>query len=74
VQVAELYRKRWTIEARFYEVTQALDCEPNTLATRRPRCSRSVCPVASNAVALLRASLRLFMHRGVAELSNYYVR
>ena len=30
--VADLYRRRWTIEGRFYEVTQTLDCEPNTLA------------------------------------------
>src|SRR5262249_54866161 len=29
--IAELYRKRWTIEGRFYEVTQTLNCEPNTL-------------------------------------------
>jgi hypothetical protein len=29
--VAELYHKRWTIEKRFYEATQTLGCEPNTL-------------------------------------------
>src|SRR3954447_2663254 len=31
VQVAELYRKRWSIEGRFYELAQTLNGEPNTL-------------------------------------------
>jgi len=30
-RVAELYRTRWKIENRFYEVTQTLECEPNTM-------------------------------------------
>src|SRR5262249_785955 len=32
VRVAELYRKRWTIENRFYELAMTLNCEPDTLA------------------------------------------
>ena len=75
VLVAELYRKRWTIETRFYEVTQTLDCEPNTLGYPKAALfAFCLALVASNAVALLRASLRA-VHgtEAVAELSNYYV-
>ena len=56
--VAELYRKRWTIEGRFYEVTQTLNCEPNTLGYPKAALFAFLALVASNAVALLRASLR----------------
>jgi len=31
VECAELYRKRWSIETLFYEVTQTLQCEIKTL-------------------------------------------
>lgn len=73
--VAGLYRQRWTIETRFYEVTQTLDCEPNTLGYPKAALfAFCLALVASNAVALLRASLRA-VHgtEAVAELSNYYV-
>ena len=57
-QVAELYRKRWTIEGRFYEVTQTLDCEPNTLGYPQAALfAFCLALVASNAVALMKASL-----------------
>jgi IS4 transposase len=74
-KVAELYRKRWTIEGRFYEVTQTLDCEPNTLGYPKAALfAFCLALVASNAVALLRASLRA-VHKPeeVAELSAYYL-
>jgi hypothetical protein len=73
--VAELYRKRWTIENRFYEVTQTLDCEPNTLGYPKAALfALCLALVASNAVALLRASLRA-VHgaAAVAEMSSYYL-
>ncbi len=75
VLVAELYRKRWTIETRFYEVTQTLDCEPNTLGYPKAALfAFCLALVASNAVALLRAALRAeHGTKAVAELSNYYV-
>jgi hypothetical protein len=75
VQVAELYRKRWTIEGRFYEVTQTLNCEPNTLAYPKAALfAFCLALVASNAVALLRAALRsVHPPEDVAEMSSYYM-
>lgn len=74
-RVAELYRKRWTIENRFYEVTQTLDCEPNTLGYPKAALfAFCLALVASNAVALLRASLRaVHGEQVVAEMSSYYL-
>jgi hypothetical protein len=73
--VAELYRKRWTIENRFYEVTQTLDCEPNTLGYPKAALfAFCLALVASNAVALLKASLRaVHGEQVVAEMSSYYM-
>ncbi len=73
--VAELYRKRWTIEKRFYEVTQTLDCEPNTLGYPRAALFAFCLALAtSNAVALLKASLRAAHGRDkVAEMSSHYM-
>ena len=75
LQVAELYRKRWTIETLFYEVTVALDCEPHTLGYPRAALfALCLALVASNAVALLKASIRsVHGTEKAAELSAYYV-
>lgn len=74
-KVAELYLKRWTIEGRFYEVTPTLNCEPNTLAYPKAALfAFCLALVASNAVALLRASLRtVHKQADVAEMSAYYM-
>ena len=75
VRVAELYRQRWTIEGRFYEITQTLKCEPNTLGYPKAALfAFCLALVASNAVALLRASLRA-VHgpEAVAEMSRHYM-
>jgi len=74
-KVAELYRKRWTIEGRFYEVTQTLDCEPNTLGYPKAALfAFCLALVASNAVALMKASLRAVHDADeVAEMSHYYM-
>jgi IS4 transposase len=73
--VAELYRKRWTIEKRFYEVTQTLDCEPNTLGYPKAALfAFSLALAASNAVALLKASLRAAHgEQAVAEMSSHHM-
>jgi hypothetical protein len=74
-KVAELYRQRWTIEGRFYEITQTLDCEPNTLGYPKAALfAFCLALVASNAVALIRASLRA-VHgaEAVNEMSRYYI-
>jgi Transposase DDE domain len=74
-KVAELYRKRWRIENRFYEVTQTLQCEPNTLGYPKAALfAFCLAMVASNAVALLKASLRA-VHDvdAVADMSHHYM-
>jgi hypothetical protein len=73
--VADLYRKRWTIEGRFYEVTQTMNCEPNTLGYPKAALfAFCLALVASNAVALLRVALRaVHPQPAVEELSSYYV-
>ena len=75
VQVAELYRKRWTIEGRFYELAQTLNGEPNTLGYPKAALfAFCLALVASNAMALIRASLRQVHGPEVVEdLSRYYM-
>lgn len=74
-KVAELYRKRWRIENRFYEVTQTLECEPNTLGYPKAALfAFCLAMVASNAVALLKASLRsVHDAEAVANMSHHYM-
>ncbi len=74
-KVAELYRKRWTFDVRFYEVTQTLDCEPNTLGYPKAALfALCLALVASNAVALIKASLRAVHGAETVEnLSHYYM-
>jgi hypothetical protein len=74
-KVADLYQKRWTIEGRFYQVTQTLNCEPNTLGYPKAALfAFCLALVASNAVALMKASLRA-VHDAeeVANMSHYYM-
>jgi IS4 transposase len=75
VQCAELYRKRWSIETLFYEVTQTLACEIKTLCYP-PAALFVFCLalMAANAVAVLKAALRAT--HGVEEadeMSAYYL-
>lgn len=73
--LAELYRKRWLIETLFYDVTQTLSCEIDTLCY--PRAALFVfclALMAANAVAVLKAALRAAHGAEVAdELSGYYM-
>lgn len=75
VKVAELYRKRWTIETLFFEVTTTLSCEIKTLCY--PKAALFVfclALVASNAVAVLKAALRAAHGDTKAEeVSGYYL-
>jgi hypothetical protein len=73
--VAELYRKRWTIETLFYEVTQTLECEIKTLCYP-PAALFTFCLalMAANAVAVLKAALRATHGEETAEeMSGYYM-
>lgn len=73
--VATMYRRRWTIETLFAEVTETLACEINTLCY--PKAALfvfSLALLAANAVAVVKASLRAA--HGAAEadqLSAYYL-
>lgn len=75
VTAAALYAKRWTIEGLFYEVTQTLACEIDTLAY--PKAALFVfclALVAANAVAVIKAALRAAHGEEQAdELSGYYL-
>jgi IS4 transposase len=75
IDVAELYRKRWTIETLFLEVTQTLACEINTLCYP-PAALFVFCLalVAANAVAVIKAALRAAHGDKEADkLSGYYL-
>jgi hypothetical protein len=73
--VAELYRKRWTVEGLFLEVATTLDCEIDTLGYPKAALfAFCVGLVAANAVAVLKAALRAAHGEGEAEkLSAYYL-
>jgi hypothetical protein len=75
-QVAAIYRKRWTIEGLFFEVSQTLSCEIDTLCYPKAALfAFCLGLLASNAVALLKAALRAEHGEEVVsqELSAYYV-
>lgn len=76
IKVAELYRRRWTIEGMFLEMSQTLDCEVKTLAYPKAALF-CLCLglLAWNAVALLKGALRAVHGRPWVEqeLSGYYV-
>ena len=56
-RVAERYRRRWTIEGRFLEMSQTMNGEPETLGyPPAARFAFSLALLASNAAALLRAA------------------
>jgi len=75
VKVADLYRRRWTIETLFWEVTTTLTCEIHTLCY--PKAALFVfclALVAANAVAVVKAALRATHDEEQAdELSGYYL-
>jgi IS4 transposase len=73
--VATMYRRRWTIETLFAEVTETLACEINTLCY--PKAALfvfSLALLAANAVAVVKASLRAAHGAAAADqLSAYYL-
>jgi IS4 transposase len=57
--LAELYRKRWTIEKVFHEITTTLQCEIHTLGYPKAALfAFCLALVAFNAVSMLKAALR----------------
>src|SRR5207248_10962600 len=76
IQVADLYRKRWTIEGLFLEVAQTLDCEIDTLCYPKAALfAFCLGLLACNAVALLKAALRAAHGQEAVgeQLSAYYL-
>jgi Transposase DDE domain len=76
VKLAEVYRKRWTIETMFLELTETLTCEIHTLGYPKAALfAFCLALLAYNAVSVLQAALRAV--HGVdkidQELSGYYV-
>src|SRR5262249_11233979 len=75
LRVADLYRKRWTIETPFLEVTTTLTCEIHTLCY--PKAALFVfclALMAANAVAVIKAALRAVHGEAKADdLSGYYM-
>lgn len=75
LNVAELYRHRWSIEKLFWEVTTTLSCEIHTLCY--PKAALFVfclALVAANAVAVIKAALRAARgEEKTDELSGYYL-
>jgi hypothetical protein len=75
LQIAEIYRERWTIETHFQFLTQSLHCEVSGLG--KPRAALfafAMALVAANALAVVRGTLRSV--HGVeseAEISGYYL-
>lgn len=73
--VATIYRRRWSIETLFAEVTETLACEINTLCY--PKAALfvfSLALLAANAVAVVKASLRAAHGEEKADqLSAYYL-
>jgi hypothetical protein len=74
--VAEIYRQRWTIEGLFFEVSQTLSCELDTLCYPKAALfAFCLGLLASNAVALLKAALRAEHGEAAVsqQLSAYYL-
>lgn len=76
VRVAEVYRKRWTIEGLFLEASQTLSCEIDTLCYPKAALfAFCLGLLACNAVALLKGALRAEHGQEVVsqQLSVYYL-
>lgn len=74
--LAELYRKRWTIETVFQEITATLQCEIRTLGYPKAALfAFCLALVAFNAVSLLKASLRAVHDETTVNetISGYYL-
>jgi IS4 transposase len=73
--VSDLYRKRWTIETVFGEITATLACEIDTLAYPKAALfAFCLALLAYNAVSVLKAALRATHgEKNVEQISAYYL-
>lgn len=74
LKVAELYRRRWTIEGLFLDMSEILNCEPKTLAYPKAALfAFCLGLMAANAVALMKAAVRAEHGKEAMEsMSVYY--
>jgi hypothetical protein len=75
VAIAEIYRKRWTIETQFQFLTESLHCElPGLGKPKAALFAFAMSLVASNALGVVRASLRAAHGtEAESEVSGYYL-
>ncbi|MEZ6058838.1 MAG: transposase [Planctomycetaceae bacterium] len=76
LKVAELYRKRWSVETMFQEMTENLTCEIRTLGYPRAAVfAFCLALMARNGISVIHAALRNVHGEDTVEqnLSNYYV-
>jgi len=76
IQIAELYRKRWTLETMFFELTQMLDGELNTLGyPRAALLGFAIALVSYNLISTTKSAMRAAFgsEKVEEEVSNYYI-
>jgi hypothetical protein len=76
VAIAKLYRKRWTLETMFFELTQMLDGELNTLGyPRAALLGFGIALVSYNLLSVTRSALRAAFgaEKVDEEVSSYYI-
>lgn len=74
--IAELYRKRWTLETMFFELTQMLDGELNTMGyPRAALLGFGVALVSYNLISTTKSAMRAAFgaEKVDEEVSNYYI-
>jgi IS4 transposase len=75
-KLAQLYRKRWTIETMFQELTETLSCEIKTLAYPKAAVfAFCLALVAYNGISVIKAALRAVHGSETVEneVSGYYI-
>jgi hypothetical protein len=76
IEVAELYRKRWTLETMFFELTQMLDGELNTMGyPRAALLGFGIALVSYNLISTTKSAMRAAFGSAKVEeeVSNYYI-
>jgi IS4 transposase len=74
LHIAELYRKRWTIETAFQELAENLNCEINTLGYPKAALFGFCMGLVSyNVLSVVKAALRAAHREKADELSIYYM-
>jgi Transposase DDE domain len=75
-EIAELYRKRWTLETMFFELTQMLDGELNTMGyPRAALLGFGIALVSYNLISTTKSAMRAAFgaEKVDEEVSNYYI-